>query len=281
MDVVDFRLPLSLCSAFAVAGNLLFAISMKKSSFVMALAGRLLIGFSSAEFLNRQLLSTIQMHENINAEVAQLAMMTMMTISISTGLGSVMGLEMEARPTSPSSTSFGIGTPLSPPYRLAPPFLPFVHRTRFSLEGVGYVMAIAWLVHLVGMIFFFDLPETKITTRHEPIKSDVLRSLTTQEEEFDSDNDERDLSKQSQYAKKIGHGDGTFEKLQTMSRKTVKHHDQLNYSESIASVRQLLFSNIAFPTTVAILFIAKMANEIILSSCGSITSRYFNWTGAR
>ena len=161
----------------------------------------------------------------------------------------------------------------------------FNQRTVFSLESIGYVMAVAWGIHLLGMVFFFDPPETQRRTRHEPIKSDELQHLTTQEEDFDSDNEERDSLKQLEsnpfVSTKIGHGEGTFEKLQIMSRKNVKHNDQLNYSECIANVRQLIFSNVASPTTISILFIVRMTHEILLSSCGTLASRYFNWSGAR
>jgi hypothetical protein len=40
-------------------------------------------------------------------------------------------------------------------------------------------------------------------------------------------------------------------------------------------------SNVAFPTTVAILFIVRSAAEIMLSSCGSIMMKFFYWDGVR
>ena len=292
MDIADFRLPIILCSIVAMLGNILFSLSLKKSSLAMAFAGRLLIGFGSAEFLNRHLLSTILVQENINTEVARLATKAMIIIPISIVLGSVVGLEIEETPTlmiplrtESIQSTFAANTTQSHPYRLAPPFFSLGLRTLLPLESIGYVMAVFWCFHLIGMVFFFDLSETQKRTRREPIKPDDLQYLTTQEEDFDSDNEERDVAKLIEtnpfISTKIGHGDGTFEKLQTMSRKNVKHHDHLSYSECIANVRQLMFSNVASPTTVAILFIVKMTNEIMLSSCGSITKRYFNWSGAR
>mmetsp|Transcript_6910 Transcript_6910/g.12100 ORF Transcript_6910/g.12100 Transcript_6910/m.12100 type:complete len:248 (+) Transcript_6910:3080-3823(+) len=65
------------------------------------------------------------------------------------------------------------------------------------------------------------------------------------------------------------------------SRTTVKHQSQHTYMDSITIVRRLVFSNVAFPTTIAVLFIVKLTTEVLLSSCGGITSRYFNWSGAR
>ena len=296
LDIADFRLPISLCSAISIAGNILFSYASKKSSMGMAIAGRLLVGFGSAEFLNRQLLLTISLQESINTEVARLSTMTMAIIPISIVFGSIF--DIEERPTFmipllsesvqstlSSSTFFHSNTTQSLPYRLAPPFFPFKQRTLLSLESIGYVMAIGWSVHLLGMVFFFDLPESQRRTRNEPIKSDELQHLATQEEDFDSDNEERDslneLESDPFISTKTGHGDGTFEKLQTMSRKNVKHNDQLSYSECIANVRQLIFSNVASPTTISILFIGRMTHEIMLSSCGSLASRYFNWSGAR
>ena len=50
-----FRLPLMLCAGFGSVGNFLFARALKSGVFAHALVGRLLIGFASAEVLNRKL----------------------------------------------------------------------------------------------------------------------------------------------------------------------------------------------------------------------------------
>ena len=81
------------------------------------------------------------------------------------------------------------------------------------------------------MIFFFDIPKSKIRAECE---THVISPETAAEEDFDSDTETFDQEKNPPYVstennpfsastQEISHGDGTFEKLQTMSRKTVKH----------------------------------------------------------
>ena len=321
----DFRIPLCVCSASALLGNLLFSYSITKSSLRMALVGRLLIGFGSAESLNRQLVSTVLAPESINAEVARLVKMCMSTIPVALLLGSLADIKVQDKvgfeyrrdsamlpllsdamlPITPTSApennvsfsnnvSFAAVPPVQPflpPLPLyAPTIVPLGQRSLFtlkiSLESSGYVMAFLWFIHLIGMIWFYDVPKT---TR-KVSRNNGLKSHMTQEEDFDSDTETQPAEKKSPFessksnpfiSEEIGHRDGTLEKLQTMKRKTVKHHSQHTYSETIADVRRLMTSNVSFPTMCAVLFVVRAVAEIMFSSCGTIMSKYFNWSGGR
>ena len=315
----DFRIPLCLCSASAVVGNVLFSYSVTVSSLRMALVGRLLVGFGSAECLNRQLLPTVLPPESINAEVSRLAKAGMATIPIALLLGSLADTKVQERmrsyyqsdqnstslitnailsitPTAvpPSNNSLVTLLAVQPTHPLyAPLIAPRGQRSLFtlkiSLESIGYVMSFAWFVHLLGIVWFFEVPQT--TKKISP--KNGLISRMTQEEDFDSDTEN---DKQQPAAKKslfessdtnlfgleeIGHREGTLEKLQTMKRKTIKHHSHHTYSETFADVRRLMTSNVAFPTSVTILFILRAAVEIMFSSFGTIMSKYFHWSGGR
>lgn len=292
----------------------------------MALVGRLLIGFGSAESLNRQLVSTVLAPESINAEVARLVKMCMSTIPVALLLGSLADFKVQDKvgfeyrrdsamlpllsdamltitPVSApeenisfaNNVSFATLTPVQPflpPLPLyAPPIVPLGQRSLFtlkiSLESVGYVMALLWFIHLIGMIWFYEVPKK---ARKVP-RNNGLKSHMTQEEDFDSDTETQPAEKKSSIfessksnpfiSEEIGHRDGTLEKLQTMKRKTVKHHSQHTYSETIADVRRLMTSNVSFPTMCAVLFIVRAVAEILFSSCGTIMSKYFNWSGGR
>eukprot|EP00578_Thalassiosira_sp_NH16_P021029 CAMPEP_0181090480 /NCGR_PEP_ID=MMETSP1071-20121207/7881_1 /TAXON_ID=35127 /ORGANISM="Thalassiosira sp., Strain NH16" /LENGTH=814 /DNA_ID=CAMNT_0023172543 /DNA_START=279 /DNA_END=2724 /DNA_ORIENTATION=+ len=266
-----------------------------------------LIGFGSAEILNITLLPVILPQESINAEVASLAKLSMVTIPFSLILGSLVDIKAK-RPnnmlpqlaeqilsTMPSMTpvknitlmTISDDQPFLPPLPLDPPSI-FDQSSLFSLESVGYVMAFAWFVQMIGLIiFFFDAPKSKKREGHKTDNPNELKILTTQEEDFDSDNDAYEKPAETDLFLSVeedGHN-GTFEKLQTMSRKTVRGGGRgeggEGYIESLANIRSLVFKNVAFPTTTAILFIAKAATEALLSSCGTITSRCFNWSGAK
>ena len=55
VGAATFRLPLMMCAGFGSVGNILFARALKSGNFTHALVGRLLIGFASAEVLNRKM----------------------------------------------------------------------------------------------------------------------------------------------------------------------------------------------------------------------------------
>lgn len=271
----------------------------------MAVISRILVGLGCAEVLNRQLLTLILPQESINVELAKMAKLSMLTIPMSLLFGALIDIKVNDRrgfvnqrdnlipmladpllTTMPSATpvdSIALETVPAQPFIPAfVPNMPFGQRNLFTLQSVGYVMAFAWFVHLVGMIAFFHPPKSRRKREREAPR--VMESLA-QEEDFDSDTEQSPfISTETNpfiASEKMGHGDGTFEKLQTMSRKLVKNHSHHSYSESIAEVRNLLFSNVAFPTALAVLFIMRMAGEILISSCPTITARYFDWSGAR
>lgn len=135
------------------------------------------------------------------------------------------------------------------------------------------------------MVFFYDVPKRR---GNEVLYDNVSKVHKVQEEDFnDSDMDSSQHAKATNITSTesnpfmSSHGDGTFEKLQTMKRAPKKGTPQHTFMESITNVRRLMTSNIAFPTTVAILFIVKTATEVILSSCGTIAHLYLDWSGAR
>ena len=225
LEPADFPIPLCLCSMSAVAGNVLFSYSVTTSSLPMALLGRVLVGFGSAECLNRQLLSTVLGPESTNAEASRLAKMSMLAIPVALLLGSLLDVRvperlgfsqltdaMSSNTTTPDRESnvSSMTVPDIQPFRPPPPsYVPLL-----SLESVGYVMAFAWLIHLLGMIGYYEVPKPlrKVTSSG---------SKSPKEEEFDSD-----IEKQLQHVKnkssfgsaetnpfiseEIGHRDGTL-----------------------------------------------------------------------
>lgn len=278
-----FSFPLVACSAFGVAGNILHSVSLAKSSLGMALAGRFLIGLSSAQSLNLHLLRALLPQESVSAEAAALARLSFTTVPLAFVFGSLFDIRVS------DTTMTRMGAPLadaapvsnaSPEAWSSLPPLAFGQRRLFSLKSMGYVMAAAWFIHLIGMAFFFDLPKSKRNREREHIRPELKLRQTT-EEDFDSDDDMIvELPHESDEG--INHRDGTFEKLQTMARHSLKRlTSPHSYRESIANVRRLVFSNVAFPTTIAILFIGRTMAEVLTSSCGTILARYFNWSGAR
>ena len=196
-----------------------------------------------------------------------------------------------------------IQQPFLPFYPLNPPLMPFGYHRLLSLQSVGIIMACLWFFQLIGLLFFFDAPDRKdeVVTNVKSFENANNLDMTL-EEDFDSDSARSDKAKMtSMHAPKPSYDStgtnpfasegllqqeeigthGTFEKLQTMSRKTVKNQYKGSYLESMACVRRLVMSNIAFPTTISLLFLARAVNEVLLSSCATIMYRYFWCSGAK
>lgn len=205
---------------------------------------------------------------------------------------------------SPTPHNIGIQQPFLPFYPLNPSLMPFGYHRLLSLQSVGIVMACLWFFQLVMLLFFFDVPSRKdelVTNVNNSFENANKVDLAL-EEDFDSDSVGSENAKISSIhahkpsfdstgtnpfaseglleQEEIG-THGTFEKLQVMSRKTVKNQYKGSYLESFACVRRLAMSNIAFPTTVSLLFLARAVTEVMLSSCASIMYRYFWSSGAK
>jgi hypothetical protein len=194
--------------------------------------------------------------------------------------------------------------PFLPFYPLNPPLLPFGYQRLLPLQSTGIIMACLWFLQMVGLIFFFDAPGRKeelITAVDNSFENNDKVDVTL-EEDFDSDSAGSERAKTlSMHVSKPSYDSmgsnpfvaeglleqeeigthGTFEKLQTMSRKTVKNQYKGSYLESLVSVRRLAMSNIAFPTSISLLFLARAVNEALLSSCATIMYRFFWCSGAK
>jgi hypothetical protein len=112
----------------------------------MALLGRLLIGFGSAEILRNPLLSTILAPESINAEASRLVKMNILTIPVTLLLGSLVDAPLLGFPPLLDATLSSTPTPLlttptqAPDAVFIPPVLPLGKYSLLSLESVGYLI---------------------------------------------------------------------------------------------------------------------------------------------
>jgi hypothetical protein len=207
-------------------------------------------------------------------------------------------------PPPPVQNDIASEQPFLPFYPLNPPLLPFGYQRLLPLQSTGIIMACLWFLQMIGLIFFFDAPGRKeeLVTAVDNSFENTDKVDVTLEEDFDSDSAGSERAKTlSMHVSKPSYDSmgsnpfvaeglleqeeigthGTFEKLQTMSRKTVKNQYKGSYLESLVSVRRLAMSNIAFPTTISFLILARAVNEALLSSCATIMYRFFWCSGAK
>ena len=164
--------------------------------------------------------------------------------------------------------------------------LPFGEHRVISVGNVGYMLAVLWGLQLIGLLFFYDVPERAVLEGQMQRENQTFTEQTDEDEDIDTfdDSDDNVFANDNAAMDSSSHGDetldGTFEKLQTMSRRSVRHDSKHSFVESVKNVFQLVLSNVAFPTTSVMLFLSKAAIEVLLCSGGTIMNRYFAWSGA-
>jgi len=261
-----FRLPLMMCAGFGSVGNFLFARALKSGDFTLALVGRLLTGFASAEVLNRKLVLLLLSQKSLNIEVVRLVKWSLIATSYSLLLGGLLS-----------------NKPLNPP---AVP-TPIIDRNLLTMNSVSYTMAAIWVLLLVALVVFdFDTPAIATHTLSEnEVSQRISESGQQQEEDFNSDSEDEDIDTAlrgddvNTFASKPPIQSPAFRKLQALSRNMVKRAHETSYYESFIAFKGLLFAKIAFPMSIITLLLAQMTIEALLSSASSITSLYFGWSG--
>jgi hypothetical protein len=184
-----------------------------------------------------------------------------------------------------NNSSLGAGDVYLPPLPLPSNSLqvrlPFGEHRLLSVGDIGYILAALWGLHLVGLLLFYDVPKRCLLehrSKHE--HRAPLEQADDDEEDTFADSD--DVFTNDTIVNEAGsnHENDTFEKLQTMSRRSVNYGSKHSYAESLGNIRRLVLSNVAFPTTAALLFLAKATIEVLMCSGATILNRYFAWSGA-
>ena len=192
------------------------------------------------------------------------------------------------RPINKSTVSSGdvYLPPLPLPSNSLQVHLPFGEHRLVSVGNIGYVFAVLWFLHLIGLVLFYDVPKRSALQGGSPYENQTIMEQSNKDDDMDAfdDSDDNVFATENALVDDSRHGDetldGTYEKLQTMSRRSVNCGSKRTFIESIGNVWRLVLSNVAFPTTAAILFLAKATMEVLLCSSSTILSRYFAWSGA-
>lgn len=156
-----FRAPLLFSSVCAMIGNVVYAKATTHNSMAMAVGGRLLIGLGSSEILNRQLITNCIPPVRLVPEAAKFVSLSMVGTCIGSLFGALMG-SVYAR-----KERIVVGGDQI-----------FVD----SLAAPGYLMAILWLLQLLGLFFFFEEPmeaRANDSEQHSPAKDDGNSNITS------------------------------------------------------------------------------------------------------
>lgn len=268
-------------SCFAgLLGNVVHGLAVDLSSVPLAVLGRFLFGFSSAEILHRQLVGAcVPSHV-----VAQSARLVHSRIA---GLlcGILLGVIMEVIPF--TVRSIGIRW----------------------MQTSSWLMVTIWFVHFVRVLVHFreiDLRSDNEIINGPPDPSDMGdKDIVGEAYDSDSSDSHRVGSPSLLYPAPPG---GTLQedpfRKAYGGNEDVSGHPDLDYMEEppepepvardirksgiwrqirtfVSRTRKLLQYNAGIPITLFIVVYANCALELYLSATSVITSRYFGWSGVK
>lgn len=292
-----FRIRFRIYGVFPIVGNVLHAIAVSKGSIPLAVFGRFLIGFGSAEILHRQLVSSCLPAPHVVFESANLVHSQLFGVFCGLMIGGFLAL-------------FDVKVP-----------------TITSLHSGSYFMALCWTMHWVNLLMSSEKSnqseqeEAGATTGQavdEPSDGNDF-SATTESSEADTGGGTPEsvffgsasLSSRedatSTYVAELEAAYGSprssrpmisalpGDSTKEMDRLSLASHDSARRSRGRrkkrrnfrtmklfgARIRKVLLHNVGIPVTLAVIVFVRISHEILFTSCAVITNRYFSWNGSQ
>lgn len=251
---LSFKSALMFSSICPMVGNLLYSLALSYRSMSMAIVGRFLCGFGSAEVVNRQLISACVSFERMARASALFVASSAAGMSIGPLMGSVFDMV--------SGRDVAID--------IALPFLPAGGIIYNHVTGPGFFMALLWAIQLVLLVFLFQEPKrVNVSGTHHKVFDEDPITIS-----FDAFGDA------SSYGTHPLLRDSSTKKS---SPKTVSSSmmsaGKIIVNEVATSVA-LIFENPGLPVTLLLFCYIELADEVLISSCAMICKRYFGWHGS-
>lgn len=246
-----FKSALIFSATCPLLGNIIYALAISYDSMPLALLGRILCGFGSAEVLNRQLISTSVRFDDMTQASALFVAFGASGMSIGPLLAGILDI--------------AAGRDMHVDLKL--PFTPAGGIIYNHITAPGFVMAFLWLLQLLGLIFFFREPIRLNNTDRSRDNDDVHEAVPKRAKSGSS-------SEEVMYGSIMN------------SQESVEPHrkDQpvgpKDLWNEIVTTWKLVFQNAGLPVTLLIFAYIEMADEVIISSCSMIVRRYFDWHGS-
>jgi hypothetical protein len=278
---------LFLFSAFmGMVGNIVHARGVDRGSVHLAVLGRFLMGFSSAEILHRQLLATC-LPSRVVSEAAHLVRFRV--------VGVVCGLFL------------GSATETVP--------IKIVRLGVRALQSASWLMVLLWAIHFVRILFQFipksDPGATETGLSGEQLEGEAVEDTAAASgTDYDSSSSESDGVGQSNSVfyrsssdansrdrLKATYGtsgvtsllpaatDGGTESSQLRQTSSADHGWKKRGFRQVRTfasrIQKLLSYHIAIPVSFALLVYVYFSLEVMFTACPIIADRYFGWSGAR
>lgn len=256
-----------------VAGNIVNGVAIDKQSIRLALLGRFIIGFSSAEILHRQLVLAFWPSQVIPA-TAKVVLCRM--------IGTFCGLAL------------GICTEMVP--------LRFTGAGVRSMQFANWFMVFLWSAHVIRLLFQFFRKAPRRMRESSYGKADKTYETNRDsgeengDESSDSDHigNPRSIWSSSKLTEDMtgisGVGpdgnanlqpDDETVPLRQPPSKDLRKRGTRGTRTFAARLRKLLSYHVAIPALLFIVFYVSFAIEIFFTATPLITTHYFDWSGLR
>jgi hypothetical protein len=234
-------------------GNLIYALAISFDSMAIAIFGRILCGFGSAEVINRQLIAACVDFEGMTKASAFFVAASAIGMSVGPLLAAV--LEMT--------------TGRDADVDILLPFLPVGGIIINHVTSPGFLMSTLWLLQLLALLLFFQEPRRINGGVDSTTASlDYPDSVDPEDEEDDT----------GSLVRQGGDGYGAIPtSVEGMDR---MHGKSLSLLDEVAITASLVFENPSLPVTVLLFGYIEMADEVLISSCSMVVRRYFGWNGS-
>jgi hypothetical protein len=282
-----FRHRFLLFSAFPIIGNILHAVAVSEESVLLAVFGRFLIGFGSAELLHRQLLSCCLPAPHVVFESANLVHSHVFGVFCGLAIGGFLAL-------------FDVKVNVA---------------TISSLHSGSYFMACCWFFHWVQLFRLFQESSATEAGRSSPNYDDIDGEYEVSiDESSDTGSPDslffgsgpisvrddpksiqieqleavytspRTAGRKEKFQKeKPGETDSLIAKQEKSPGQTISKAKAKNFRsfKTFARLRRILLYNVGSPVTLALIVFVRISHEMLFTSCAVITNRYFLWNGSQ
>lgn len=244
----SFKSALLFSALCPVIGNLTYALAISYDSMRMAIFGRILCGFGSAEVVNRQLISACVSFEGMTKASALFVAAGAIGMSIGPLLAGILDMV----------TGRDVDVDISLP------FAPAGGLVYNNVTSPGFIMAGLWLVESIALAFFFQEPDRI---------NGVLDNMIYDGERTEDADSGDDTSDDGMPLLVSNEGYGSI----AAGAKSSKSSTLL---EDIKITAKLIVQNPALPVTVLLFGYIEMVDEVLISSCSMVVRRYFGWHGS-
>ena len=268
-----------LSSVMGIAGNAVYATAIDRKSVALAILGRFVIGFSSAEILQREVMAAC-LPAHVVSESARLMLARVGGI----GCGLLVGSATEAVPI--ALQRLGVR----------------------SLQASNWLMMLIWLVHLARVVIQLrpnpetknsvnngsDITDREVDVTRVPTRESDLESSSSEEIETPSSmmHHKSDTAPVAPIPTAFGVGEIASDEADSLSREPddsqhvkgktkSKQRRHLRQWKAFGRTKKLLAFHIGIPVSLSTLLYANFALETFLTATPLVTHRYFGWSGAR